>query len=54
MEYETLVINGIKAIKRIMGQCPAPILMSSPLSYGGARIMLGSLEAETVILCRRA
>lgn len=48
MDYEMPVMNGITAIKRIMAQCPTPILMFSSLTYEGARITLEALEAGAV------
>ncbi|EAW31395.1 chemotaxis-specific methylesterase [marine gamma proteobacterium HTCC2143] len=45
MDYEMPVMNGITTIKRIMAQCPTPILMFSSLTYEGARI---TLEAGAV------
>lgn len=48
MDYEMPVMDGITAVREIMGRCPTPILMFSSLTYEGARITLSSLEAGAV------
>ncbi|MCR8921679.1 chemotaxis response regulator protein-glutamate methylesterase [Dasania sp. GY-MA-18] len=48
MDYEMPVMDGITAVRRIMQECPTPILMFSSLTYEGARITLDSLAAGAV------
>lgn len=48
MDYEMPVMDGITAVRRIMEECPTPILMFSSLTYEGARVTLDSLEAGAV------
>lgn len=48
MDYEMPVMDGITAVRKIMEECPTPILMFSSLTYEGARVTLDSLEAGAV------
>lgn len=48
MDYEMPVMDGITAVRRIMEECPTPIIMFSSLTYEGARVTLDSLEAGAV------
>lgn len=48
MDYEMPVMDGVTAVRKIMEQCPIPILMFSSLTYEGARITLDALEAGAV------
>jgi two-component system chemotaxis response regulator CheB len=45
MDIEMPVMDGITAVREIMGQCPTPILMFSSLTTEGAQATLEALEA---------
>ena len=45
MDIEMPVLNGIEAVRQIMQQAPAPILMFSSLTHEGAKATLDALEA---------
>lgn len=45
MDIEMPVMNGIDAVKSIMGSQPVPILMFSSLTHEGAKATLDALEA---------
>ncbi|MDF1642826.1 MAG: chemotaxis response regulator protein-glutamate methylesterase [Pseudomonadales bacterium] len=45
MDYEMPVMDGVTAVRRIMGRYPTPILMISALTYEGASVTLDALEA---------
>ncbi|MBW8190785.1 chemotaxis response regulator protein-glutamate methylesterase [Neiella marina] len=45
MDIEMPVMNGIEAVKAIMGANPVPILMFSSLTHEGAKATLDALEA---------
>lgn len=45
MDVEMPVMDGISAVKRIMSECPVPILMFSSLTYDGATATLDALDA---------
>lgn len=48
MDYEMPQMNGIVAVREIMGKHPTPILMFSSLTYEGARVTLDALDAGAV------
>ena len=48
MDYEMPVMDGITAVKKIMAQCPTPVLMFSSLTHEGARVTLDALDAGAV------
>ena len=48
MDYEMPLMDGITALKRIMSECPTPVIMFSSLTYEGARLTLDALEAGAV------
>lgn len=45
MDVEMPVMDGIKAVKRIMAESPKPIIMLSAYTHEGAKSTLGALEA---------
>lgn len=45
MDIEMPVLDGISAVRRIMQECPTPILMFSSLTHDGAKATLDALEA---------
>lgn len=45
MDIEMPVLDGISAVRRIMAECPTPILMFSSLTHDGAKATLDALEA---------
>lgn len=45
MDYEMPVMDGITAVRNIMGSRPVPVLMFSSLTFEGARVTLDALEA---------
>lgn len=45
MDIEMPVMDGISAVKRIMKECPVPILMFSSLTTDGAQATLDALDA---------
>ena len=45
MDVEMPVMDGISAVKEIMGKHPVPIIMFSSLTYEGAQATLDALEA---------
>jgi two-component system chemotaxis response regulator CheB len=48
MDVEMPVLDGISAVRRIMGRRPTPILMFSSLTREGARATLDALDAGAV------
>ncbi|WP_407274966.1 chemotaxis response regulator protein-glutamate methylesterase [Halothiobacillus sp. DCM-1] len=48
MDVEMPVMDGISAVREIMGRCPAPILMLSSLTQTGAIATLDALDAGAV------
>ncbi len=48
MDVHMPVLDGISAVRRIMGECPTPILMFSALTRQGAHETLEALEAGAV------
>ncbi|MDT8406926.1 MAG: chemotaxis response regulator protein-glutamate methylesterase [Methylococcales bacterium] len=48
MDVEMPVLDGIGAVKRIMAECPTPILMFSALTQAGAQATWAALEAGAV------
>lgn len=45
MDVEMPVMDGIEAVKRIMAECPVPIIMFSSLTHEGAQATLDALDA---------
>jgi two-component system chemotaxis response regulator CheB len=45
MDIEMPEMNGIEAVRKIMAECPTPIMMFSSLTYEGARATLDALDA---------
>lgn len=45
MDVEMPVMDGITAVKRIMGECPTAIMMFSSLTHEGAQATLDALDA---------
>ena len=45
MDVEMPVMDGISAVKKIMAQCPVPIIMFSSLTQDGAQATLNALDA---------
>ncbi len=48
MDVEMPIMDGISAVREIMGRCPAPILMLSSLTRAGAVATLEALDAGAV------
>lgn len=48
MDVEMPVLDGINAVKRIMAECPTPIIMLSAFTQEGAKATLNALEAGAV------
>ncbi|GAB2190769.1 chemotaxis response regulator protein-glutamate methylesterase [Sessilibacter sp. MAH1] len=48
MDYEMPLMDGLKAVRKIMAQRPTPILMLSALTYEGAKLTLDALDAGAV------
>lgn len=48
MDIEMPVMDGISAVKRIMKECPVPILMFSSLTTDGAQATLDAIDAGAI------
>ncbi|WP_370166462.1 chemotaxis response regulator protein-glutamate methylesterase [Marisediminitalea sp.] len=48
MDVEMPVMDGISAVRRIMDECPVPVIMFSSLTHQGAKATLDALDAGAV------
>jgi two-component system chemotaxis response regulator CheB len=48
MDVEMPIMDGISAVKKIMGECPTAILMFSAATHAGARATLDALNAGAI------
>jgi len=48
MDVEMPIMDGITAVKKIMTECPTPILMFSAATHAGAKATLQALEAGAI------
>src|SRR5216684_7719919 len=45
LDVEMPVLNGVEALKRIMSECPCPVIMFSSATREGAEVTLEALSA---------